>query len=45
MTRRTGERWLLVFELQADGKWLLARETFEPLALALRGSAHGNVQA
>ena len=45
VTRQARERWLLVFELQADGKWLLARETFEPVALVLRGSAHGDIQA
>jgi uncharacterized protein (TIGR02246 family) len=28
--RRTKERWLVVFERQADGRWLLSRETFEP---------------
>jgi uncharacterized protein (TIGR02246 family) len=29
---RTHERWLLVLERQADGRWLLARETYEPVA-------------
>jgi uncharacterized protein (TIGR02246 family) len=30
----TRERWLLVFERQADGRWLLARETYEPVPTA-----------
>jgi len=30
-TRRTDERWLLTFRHQANGSWLLADETFEPV--------------
>jgi uncharacterized protein (TIGR02246 family) len=29
--KRTHERWMLVFERQADGRWLLSRETYEPV--------------
>ena len=30
----TKERWMLVFERQADGRWLLTRETYEPVTAA-----------
>ena len=30
--KRTHERWMLVFERQADGRWLLSRETYELVA-------------
>jgi uncharacterized protein (TIGR02246 family) len=29
--RRSKERWLIVLERQGDGKWLIARETWEDL--------------
>ncbi len=31
--RRTHERWLIVLERGADDRWLLARETYEPVAV------------
>jgi uncharacterized protein (TIGR02246 family) len=30
-SKRTKERWLIVFERQGDGRWLISRETWEDL--------------